>query len=83
MTNPKNTVYSIKRAIGRPWEEAKEEQKYVPYTLVNCNGYPKVDIKRDMRIEFRNREYTIEYLNNINGEYTELEIQAKEVSHDG
>ena len=46
VTNPKNTVYSIKRVIGRPWEEAKEEQKYVPYTLVNCNGYPKVDINR-------------------------------------
>lgn len=44
MTNPKNTVYSIKRVIGRPWEDAQGEQKYVPYTLVNQNGYPKVDI---------------------------------------
>ena len=43
--------------------------------------YPKIAITRDMQIEFRGKTYTIQYLNNINEANTELEIQAKEVTH--
>ena len=44
--------------------------------------YPKsVVINRDMQIEFKNKIYTIEYLNDVDGESRELEIQAKEVTH--
>ena len=43
--------------------------------------YPKTEINRDMMIEFNGKTYTIEYLNNINDEGVELEIQAKEVMH--
>lgn len=43
--------------------------------------YPKTEINRDMMIEFRGRDYTIEYLNNVNEDDVELEIQAKEVTH--
>lgn len=43
--------------------------------------YPKTPITRDMQIEFRGKTYTIQYLNNVNGANTELEIQAKEVTH--
>lgn len=42
--------------------------------------YPKVNITRDMVIYFNDKEYTIEYLNNIDEENVELEIQAKEVT---
>lgn len=62
------------------------------YTLIQNNSdfekattnftirFPKTIITRDMLIEFRNKIYTIEYLNNVNEEYVELEIQAKEVT---
>ncbi len=41
--------------------------------------YPRIEITRDMLIEFNNERYSIEYLNNINEENIELEIQAKKV----
>ncbi len=34
VTNPKNTVFSIKRFMGRRMSEVKEEIKRVPYTVV-------------------------------------------------
>lgn len=43
--------------------------------------YPKTAITRDMIIEFRNKVYEIQYLNNINEECVELEMQCKEVKH--
>ncbi len=43
--------------------------------------FPKTEITRDMLIVFRGKTYTIEYLNNVNEENVELEIQAKEVTH--
>lgn len=39
--------------------------------------YPHTEINRDMIIEFRGKEYTIQYLNNIDESNVELEIQAK------
>ncbi len=33
ITNPENTVYSIKRFMGRRFEEVTEEQKMVPYKV--------------------------------------------------
>ena len=44
ITNPKNTVYQIKRCMGETWDECQEEAARVTYSLVNDNGYPKVDI---------------------------------------
>lgn len=44
ITNPKNTVYSIKRYMGMPWDKVKDEDKNVPYNLINDSGLPKVDI---------------------------------------
>lgn len=43
--------------------------------------YPKTTITRDMLVLFRDKVYTIEYLNNVNEESVELEIQAKEITH--
>ncbi len=41
--------------------------------------FPKVEITRDMLIEYKDKTYTIEYLNDINEKGIELEIQAKVV----
>ena len=45
ITNPKNTVYSIKRFMGETYEQSKMEAERVPYTVINDNGYPKVQIE--------------------------------------
>ena len=34
VTNPKNTIFSIKRFMGRKASEVSEEQKIVPYEVV-------------------------------------------------
>ena len=44
VTNPKNTVYEIKRFMGEKYNECEQEVKRVPYSVVNDGGYPKVDI---------------------------------------
>ena len=44
VTNPKNTVYEIKRFMGEKFNECEQEVKRVPYSVVNDGGYPKVDI---------------------------------------
>lgn len=44
--------------------------------------YPgTVTIDRDMLIEYGGKTYTIQYLNNVNEDNTQLEIQAKAVVH--
>ncbi len=45
ITNPKNTVYSIKRFMGETYQQAQKEAERVPYTVTNENGYPRVDIE--------------------------------------
>lgn len=52
------------------------EKAYTNFTI----RYPKTEITRDMKIKYNSKIYTIEYLNNINEENVELEIQAKEVT---
>ena len=45
ITNPKNTVYSIKRFMGETYDQCNAEVSRVPYTVINDNGYPKVQIE--------------------------------------
>lgn len=46
VTNPENTVFSIKRFMGRRYEEVSEEMKMVPYKVVEAsNGDARVEIK--------------------------------------
>lgn len=44
ITNAKKTVYSIKRFMGHSFNEVTEEAKRVPYTVVNENNTPRVQI---------------------------------------
>ncbi len=51
ITNPENTIYSIKRFMGRKYSEVSEEMKMVPYkVLEGSNG--------DVRLEISGKEYT-------------------------
>jgi molecular chaperone DnaK len=38
ITNPKNTIYSIKRFMGRRSSEVDRERKSIPYTVVSCKN---------------------------------------------
>jgi len=38
ITNPQNTIFSVKRFMGRTFEEAKEEAKQVPYEVVRADN---------------------------------------------
>src|SRR5881394_3084402 len=50
VTNPENTVFSIKRFMGRRYDEVSEEMKMVPYKVVRAgNG--------DVRVESNGKEY--------------------------
>jgi molecular chaperone DnaK len=51
VTNPENTVFSIKRFMGRRYDEVNEEMKMVPYTVVRAsNG--------DARVSAGGKEYS-------------------------
>jgi len=51
ITNPENTVFSIKRFMGRRYDEVLEEIKKVPYKVVKAaNG--------DVRVEIRGKLYS-------------------------
>jgi len=44
ITNPENTVYSIKRFMGRRYQEVGDEVKLVPYHLIDNGADVRVDI---------------------------------------
>jgi molecular chaperone DnaK len=50
VTNPQNTVFSIKRFMGRKFEEVSEEMKIVPYEVVKGPG-------GDVRVNAAEKEY--------------------------
>ncbi|MEO8432402.1 MAG: molecular chaperone DnaK [Acidobacteriota bacterium] len=51
ITNPENTVFSIKRFMGRKFEEVSEESKMVPYKVIKSpNG--------DVRIKASDKEFS-------------------------
>ncbi len=52
------------------------EKAYTNFTI----RYPKVTITRDMLIYYNNKVYSIEYLNNVDENNVELEMQCKEVT---
>src|ERR671922_217248 len=51
VTNPENTIFSIKRFMGRKEAEVKEEETIVPYKVVaGPNG--------DVRVQVRDKQYS-------------------------
>ena len=44
ITNPQNTVFSIKRFMGRRYDEVSDEMQKVPYEVVSSDGNAKVKI---------------------------------------
>jgi len=51
VTNAENTVFSIKRFIGRRWEETQTERQRVPYACVRGRD-------NTVEVQIRNRNYT-------------------------
>src|SRR5881227_598986 len=51
VTNPENTVYSIKRFMGRKYEEVNEEMKMVPYKVTRSSN-------SDARVDINGKEYS-------------------------
>jgi molecular chaperone DnaK len=51
VTNPENTVFSIKRFMGRKYDEVNEEMKMVPYQVIKAtNG--------DARVKANDKDYS-------------------------
>ena len=44
ITNPRKTIYSIKRFMGETWAQTEKEIGRMPYSVVNEGGMPRVDI---------------------------------------
>ncbi len=55
ITNPENTVFSIKRFMGRRMEEVNEEMKMVPYRVVAGQG-------NAVKVRIRGKDYSPEQI---------------------
>ena len=51
IANPENTIFSVKRFMGRSYDEVSEEMKMVPYKVVKGP-------KNDVRIEIQGKQYS-------------------------
>jgi molecular chaperone DnaK len=51
IANPENTIFSVKRFMGRGYDEVSEEMKMVPYKVVKGS-------KHDVKIEIQGKQYS-------------------------
>src|SRR3954463_495009 len=51
VTNPENTIFSVKRFMGRKFDEVSSEAKRVPYKVVRAD-------KGDVWVEARGKKYS-------------------------
>src|SRR3954469_3612547 len=58
ITNPKNTVFSIKRFMGRRHSEVASEEKMVPYEVTGGS-------KEMVKVKIRGKEYTPEQVSSM------------------
>src|SRR3954463_7214041 len=58
VTNPKNTVFSIKRFVGRRHSEVAQEEKMVPYEIVG-------GAEEYVKIQVRGKDYTPEQISSF------------------
>ena len=75
--------------VLQPWASVKTTRGY---TLITSGSdfekaftnftirYPLTAINRNMFVRFNGKKYSIEYINNINEDNEELELQCKEVT---
>jgi len=76
VTNPENTVYSVKRFIGSPFDDVKAEAKKMPYKVKKGTG-------GRVNVEVNNREYipqeisamVLQNLKRVADEYSGSEIK--------
>ena len=77
----------VTSVVLNPWAKVKTTKGFTliasnsdfekAYTNFTIRFPKKVEITRDMFIEYNSKIYSIEYLNNIDEANVELEIQAK------
>ncbi len=70
VTNPENTIFSVKRFMGRKWDEVSEEMTIVPYSVVSGpNG--------DARISANESEFSPEEISAIILQKLKADAEAK------